>query len=324
VFEGGGVKGIGLGERFQRIEEAGFKTNNGRGDVGGGDHGRARGRRYDAAELKDIVFNMPFPRFKDSGGMSRIPFFGGPLNVLKDLGIYEGKYFHAWIDGLLTAKGIKKFGELLNPEATGLENRHRLRVIASDVTHRRMLILPTDATHLGIDPDEMLVADAVRMSMSIPIFFEPIEIHDEKDEHYDRGRRDAVQLPRLAVRRPSREAAALAHVRADARGAGAAQGDRSPAGQRGRSRHPARLADRLREEHRADDDGSARPHVPRRGDVRAHDRHPARSASARRSSRSPRHASRRSTSPATTPASSSCPAGTSTSTSPTTGGSAPR
>src|SRR5919198_4344074 len=183
VFEGGGVKGIGLGGAFQAIEEAGFKPNNVAGTSGGGITAALVAAGYGADELKDIVFNMPFPRFKDSGGMSRIPFFGGPINVLKDLGIYEGKYFHAWIDGLLTAKGITKFGELLNPQATGLEDRHRLRVIASDLSHRLMLILPTDAQHLGIDPDEMLVADAVRMSMSIPIFFEPVEIRDENDEH---------------------------------------------------------------------------------------------------------------------------------------------
>jgi NTE family protein len=183
VFEGGGVKGIGLGGAFQAIEEAEFKPKNVAGTSAGAITAALVAAGYSAAELKDVVFNMPVPRFKDSGGLSRIPFFGGPINVLEDLGIYEGKYFHAWIDGLLTAKGITKFGDLLNPDATGLEDRHRLRVIASDLTHRRMLILPTDAEHLGIDPDEMLVADAVRMSMSIPIFFEPVEIRHNDDEH---------------------------------------------------------------------------------------------------------------------------------------------
>jgi len=48
-------------------------------------------------------------------------------------------------------------------------------VIASDVTERRLLVLPRDAPKLGInDPDELSVALAVRMSMSIPIFFEPV------------------------------------------------------------------------------------------------------------------------------------------------------
>ena len=183
VFEGGGVKGIGLGGAFAALEDAGYTPNNVAGTSAGAITAALVAAGYGAGELKDIVFNMPFPRFKDSGGVARLPFFGGPLNVLADLGLYEGKYFHAWISGLLAAKNVNTFGDMLNPESTGPDDRHRLRVIASDVTHRRMLILPTDAPHLGIDPDEMLVADAVRMSMSIPIFFEPVEVEDANDQH---------------------------------------------------------------------------------------------------------------------------------------------
>jgi NTE family protein len=36
-----------------------------------------------------------------------------------------------------------------------------------------MLVLPKDANHLGKNPDDLEVAEAVRMSMSIPIFFDP-------------------------------------------------------------------------------------------------------------------------------------------------------
>src|ERR1044072_1840553 len=183
VLGGGGVKGIGLGGAFAALEEAGYTPNNVAGASAGATPAALVAAGYGAGELKDIVFNMPFPRFKDSGGVARIPFFGGPLNVLADLGVYEGKYFDAWIAGLLAAKNVNTFGDLLNPEATGVADRHRLRVIASDVTHRRMLILPTDAPHLGIEPDDMLVADAVRMSMSIPVFFEPVEIKDANGEH---------------------------------------------------------------------------------------------------------------------------------------------
>jgi NTE family protein len=43
-----------------------------------------------------------------------------------------------------------------------------------------LLVLPRDADQLGIDPDELSVARAVRMSMSIPIFFEPVSVTNEK------------------------------------------------------------------------------------------------------------------------------------------------
>jgi NTE family protein len=100
--------------------------------------------------------------------------------VLFDLGIYEGKTFQEWISGLLEAKGVTHFGHLIDDEAEDPENRFKLRVIASDITHRRMLVLPNDADHLGYDdPEEMEIAYAVRMSMSIPVFFEPV-VHKNK------------------------------------------------------------------------------------------------------------------------------------------------
>ncbi len=59
--------------------------------------------------------------------------------------------------------------------------RYKLQIIASDVTERRLLVLPRDAPKLGIDdPDDIDVARAVRMSMSIPIFFEPVRFANPK------------------------------------------------------------------------------------------------------------------------------------------------
>jgi NTE family protein len=53
---------------------------------------------------------------------------------------------------------------------------YRLQVVVSDVTHHQLLLLPRDANVLGKDPDGLEVADAVRMSMGIPIFFEPFTV----------------------------------------------------------------------------------------------------------------------------------------------------
>jgi NTE family protein len=39
-----------------------------------------------------------------------------------------------------------------------------------------MLVLPRDAQKLGKDPDQLEVAQAIRMSMSIPVFFSPVKI----------------------------------------------------------------------------------------------------------------------------------------------------
>jgi NTE family protein len=75
----------------------------------------------------------------------------------------------------LEAKGKTRFGDLRTdePPANG-RAPYRLKVIASDLSLSRLLILPDDAALLGIEPDELEVAEAVRMSMSIPIFFAPV------------------------------------------------------------------------------------------------------------------------------------------------------
>ncbi len=67
--------------------------------------------------------------------------------------------------------------------ATGLR-RHHVQVIVSDLSERRLLVLPRDAAALGVaDPDSLDVALAVRMSMAIPLFFEPVRFENPVTGH---------------------------------------------------------------------------------------------------------------------------------------------
>jgi NTE family protein len=90
--------------------------------------------------------------------------------------MHSGKYFLNWIRKLLTDKGVTKFGELRMQGETDAKRQYRLQVIASDLSTRSMLVLPRDAKQIGCDPDQLEVAEAIRMSMSIPVFFEPVKI----------------------------------------------------------------------------------------------------------------------------------------------------
>ena len=174
VFEGGGVKGIGLAGAYATIAERGFTPHGVAGTSAGAITAALVAAGYTADELADLVATMPYAEFKDRAWEDRLPLVGHGLSVLLDRGIYEGKAFHAWIAEKLAAKGITRFGQLVDPDAEDPAQRYRLRVIASDVTQRRMLVLPNDAHLLGLDPDELEIAYAVRMSMSIPFFFEPV------------------------------------------------------------------------------------------------------------------------------------------------------
>jgi NTE family protein len=96
------------------------------------------------------------------------------LEFFKSRGMHSGAYFLNWMHERLAAKGITTFGQLRNELPSDDKRAYRLQVIASDLTGRSMLVLPHDADKLGIHPDELQIAEAVRMSMSIPIFFEPV------------------------------------------------------------------------------------------------------------------------------------------------------
>ncbi len=176
VFEGGGVKGIALVGAFSVLEERGYQPQNMAGASAGAIVAALVAAGYTATELRRIIGKLDYDHFKDEGWEDRIPLAGRSLSILKDLGVYEGEAFLAWMRELLEAKGIRTFGDLVRREDAEPKYRYKAQVIASDATERRLLVLPRDAPRLGIgDPDDLNVALAVRMSMSIPIFFEPVK-----------------------------------------------------------------------------------------------------------------------------------------------------
>src|SRR5919106_2510137 len=174
VFEGGGVKGIGLAGAFAALQQRGFEHKSVAGTSAGAITAALVAAGYSSAELDQILLKLPFADFKDKGWEDRLGLPGQVVGLLRDKGIYEGRYLQDWMASLLENKRITRFGQLAEERAEDPGKHYRLRVIASDVTHRRMLVLPDDAGHLGVDPEELEIAYAVRMSMSIPIFFEPV------------------------------------------------------------------------------------------------------------------------------------------------------
>jgi NTE family protein len=177
VFEGGGVKGIGLAGAYAALSERGFEPKCVAGTSAGAITAALVAAGYSSAELDRILLELPFSDFKDPDWWDKAGTPGKLVSLIREKGIYEGKFFRDWIAGLLEAKGVTRFGDLSFEQDDRPEKGYRLKVIASDVTHRRMLVLPDDAGHLGVDPDELEIAYAVRMSMSIPIFFEPV-VHE--------------------------------------------------------------------------------------------------------------------------------------------------
>ncbi len=172
VFEGGGVKGLAFVGALEVFEQAGYQWNLLGGTSAGAITASLLAAGYTAAELKPILADLDYRRFKDKGFVDSIPLFGKGASLIFEKGIYEGDYFEEWLRKLLKAKDATTFGKLLAPE--GSLYRHRLQVLASDISEGRLVVLPSGLSHYGLDADSFDVARAVRMSMSIPVFFEPV------------------------------------------------------------------------------------------------------------------------------------------------------
>ncbi len=88
------------------------------------------------------------------------------------LGLYKGNELEKWLSEVLAQKGLVTFADL--PPQT-------LRVIASDLTNGRLMVLPDDLVQYGIDPKTFPIAKAIRMSCSLPYFFEPVKLKSRKE-----------------------------------------------------------------------------------------------------------------------------------------------
>lgn len=175
VFEGGGVRGIGLVGAISVVEAKGYRFENVVGTSAGAIVATLVAAGYSATELKDAINSIDFRRITDLAAPGTIPGIGIALNILTKLGIYEGDYFLGLMRELLGAKKKKFFGDLVMPAyQDDPRYRYKAQVVASDVTRGKMLVLPGHAQDFGIPPDELEIARAARMSMSIPFFFKPV------------------------------------------------------------------------------------------------------------------------------------------------------
>jgi NTE family protein len=189
VFEGGGVKGIGLVGAIAAFEDAGIEWQNLAGTSAGSIVATLLAVGYDAAELRDVMDNrVDFRTLKDVTGIGRVPVLGPWLSLLFYRGMYAGDFFLQLMRDLIeekTGEAALTFGDLVLPKEPedsqeDYENKYKykLRVIASDISNKTMLALPQDIRLLGLDPDRLEVARAVRMSISFPFFFRPVQIEE--------------------------------------------------------------------------------------------------------------------------------------------------
>jgi NTE family protein len=178
VFRGGGVKGLGLAGALLGFAEHPTKPVKTWVNVAGASAGAIiacyLATDHSAQDMVDLMKQTNFAQFQDfpPGG----ELVGGGINLIRRHGLAHGEAFREWFAKELDHKTFKDV-------RTADGKDWRLKLIAVDVTHRALLVLPDDLARYklpkqeaAIDPDAFEIADAARMSMSIPYFFEPVEL----------------------------------------------------------------------------------------------------------------------------------------------------
>lgn len=177
VLEGGGVKGIALVGAYTALSEAGYDFHRIAGTSAGAIVGALIAAGMSPKDLKRVMREIDYGRFEDKGFLDHLGLVGKGASLLFEKGIYEGSYLREFMDEQLKGLGVETFGDLRidDPGASPSDARaYRLVVMTSDVTRARLVRLPWDYDQYGLEPDEQRVADAVRASMSIPFFYEPV------------------------------------------------------------------------------------------------------------------------------------------------------
>lgn len=172
VFEGGGVKGLALVGGLLEFADHGYTDwVNVAGTSAGAIVAAYLATGHSAEDAKALLEATDFATFEDFGPGGLL--VGGIADLLAHHGLAHGQVFHDWFNSAVDGRSFD------DVEKAG----RTLKLIASDITRHEMLVLPEDLgqfldprSHSPIDPGSTLVADAVRMSMSIPYFFTPITL----------------------------------------------------------------------------------------------------------------------------------------------------
>jgi NTE family protein len=186
VLEGGGVKGIGLAGAVLALDQAGYRFQRVAGTSAGAIAAAIIAALNTAGKpmggLRDYLQTMQFEQFM---AKSRVRAALGGLadaeHLLLHMGLYDGDYLLDWLGSVLKDIGVTHFGDLRLDDASADRNwaarqRYSLVVHVSDITRGKLVRLPWEYSEYGLDADGERIVDAVRASMSIPFFFEPVRV----------------------------------------------------------------------------------------------------------------------------------------------------
>lgn len=163
VFEGGGVKGVAYGGVFEVLEQAQITPQIGSvaGTSAGAITATMMSLNYSAAEFINIMMSLDFEKFEDGSDLE------GPIRLIEHYGWFKGDYFLNLMESFIEKKagdGRATFRDLVEKDRG--RNFKKLYLFGTNLSQQAVQEFSYETT-----PD-VAVADAVRISMSIPFFFE--------------------------------------------------------------------------------------------------------------------------------------------------------
>ena len=175
IFEGGGVKGIAYVGALEVLEEHGIldKVERVGGTSAGAINSVLLACGYTFYEQMDIMNDLDFNKFMDdSWGIVR------DINrLVTDFGWHKGDYFRDWIGDLIGNKLGSRDASFRDFREAKL---HSIYLYGSNLSTGFSEIFSLEHT------PTMRVADAVRISMSLPLFFAAIR-NARRDVYVDGG-----------------------------------------------------------------------------------------------------------------------------------------
>lgn len=165
VFEGAGIRGVAYPGVVSELDKEGILKNIEK--VGGTSAGAiislivALG--YTPEEIQKILYETDFEQFNDG----QYFFLGGFYRMSHSYGWYKGGNFEEWLEKIISAK-------TKNPDITFEELKKSgfrdLYITGTNLTKQKLVVFSRETY------PKMKIKDAVRISMSIPLYFEAIFI----------------------------------------------------------------------------------------------------------------------------------------------------
>ncbi|MBQ8957946.1 MAG: patatin-like phospholipase family protein [Bacteroidales bacterium] len=182
VFEGGGVKGIAYVGALDILDQEGILKDIERvaGTSAGAMVAVLVGLGYSPKELGEVLWSIKFKNFLDSDwGVVR-----NTKRLLEDYGWYKGDFFRDLMAGYIekkTGDGEITFAQLKTMRDSGKPFRD-IHLIGADLTTGLSVVFNSEHT------PNVKVADAARISMSIPLFFAAVKgVENDKHIYVDGG-----------------------------------------------------------------------------------------------------------------------------------------